>query len=348
MKQWASDLGFDLVGIARAEPLPDHRDHLLNWVEQGRHTGMKWLANNIELRCDPTQVLPGCKSVIVVGVNYYTDNPGDTPPFIPPYCVGGDSDEPIGRIARYAQFADYHKTIGKQVKKLTRKIDDEYGTESRRYVDTGPVLEKVWAQKAGIGFIGKNGCLINQRQGSWFLLGVILTPLELTPDKAIETDFCGTCSACIDACPTDAIVSPGVLDSGRCLSYLTIEHRDEIEDDLKSHFTEWLFGCDICQDVCPYNKKLAKKVFLSCEVGEEPQNFPPCEVGGELKEGSSSNILGDPIHPPALPLREILDLKDKDQLLDYIGRKSPLRRAGLEGLKRTAELITMNIKRKQI
>ncbi len=328
VKQIAIDIGFDIVGVARAEQLREHRDHVNRWLDDGHHASMSWLAKGVDRRCDPSEILVGCRSVVVVGVNYYQGNSGNTPPLIPPYFAGGEgneytnfiereSSEPVGRIAQYAQFADYHKTMGKKAKQLSMLIANETGADCRWYVDTGPILEKVWAQRAGLGFIGKNGCLIHPRKGSYFLLGVILTTLALEPDPMIESNRCGTCTNCLDACPTDAFTEPGVLDCGRCLSYLTIEHRDAIPYDLQPFFKEWLFGCDVCQDVCPYNVKFAKPITEPC-------------------------ILGEPMHPPVQHLLEILKLRDKEQFLDYIGRKSPLRRAGLEGLKRTTKLLIRN------
>ncbi|MDP8229214.1 MAG: tRNA epoxyqueuosine(34) reductase QueG [Candidatus Electryoneaceae bacterium] len=355
VKRWAYEIGFDLVGIARAESLTlDEADHLKHYRSEGYYAEMKWLTRDIQRRQDPRLVLPECQSVVVVGVNYHRSQSHDV------------ADEPVGRIAQFARSADYHKTMEKKVREFARRIEriplseEDVGSKegvlnpeeshpTKWYVDTGPVMEKVWAHRAGLGFIGKITLLIHPRRGSYFFLGVILTVLDLdeTPPLSPPTivrggivntpttmaNGCGTCTACLDACPTGALIEPGVLDSRRCLSYLTIEHRGDIPENLKSHFTEWLFGCDVCQDVCPYNVKFAIPIS------------PPCEVGGELKEGADYNILGKPIHPPAIPLKEILVLEEKEQFLDYIDRRSSLRRTGLERLKRTAELILVNQER---
>ena len=328
VKRWAYEIGFDLVGIARAEALTlDEADHLKHYLSEEYNADMAWLAHDIERRLDPSLVLPVCRSIVVVGVNYHH----------PPSQSDEIYDEPMGRIAQFARSADYHKTMGNKVRELARRMEkiptillkwgiklglppSQESPQVKGFVDTGPVMEKVWAHRAGLGFIGKNTLLIHPRRGSYFLLGIILTTskLDVTSPTTVGVESgCGTCTACLDACPTGALIDPGVLDSRRCLSYLTIEHRGDIPDDLKPYFTEWLFGCDVCQEVCPYNVKFAS----------------PADDGG---------ILGTAIHPPAIPLREILDFEHQEQFLEFIGHTSPLRRAGLEKLKQTAELMLIN------
>ncbi len=310
VKTRARNAGFDLVGIAEAERLTTEHDHFIRWLEEGYGAEMEWLARDPHRRSDPRRLLDGCRSVIVVGVNYFRPDTERS--------VEGGLEARRGRIARYARFEDYHLTMGKRLRRLVGAIREEAGVPfaAKWYVDTGPVLEKVWAQRAGLGFIGKNTCLINSRRGSWLLLGVILTSLDLSPDPPARS-MCGTCRSCIDACPTGALSEPGVLDARRCLSYLTIEHRGRVEPDLAASFDGWLFGCDICQEVCPFNGKFQR----------------PAAAGSPL---------GKPIHPAGLPLREILDLKDGAEFIEYVGTHSPLRRAGLDGIVRTARILQEN------
>jgi epoxyqueuosine reductase len=297
--------------VARAEPLEKEGEFLRIWLAQGRHADMTWLADRPERRIDPARVLSDCRSVIVVGANYHRPGVSEET-----QRDDGSPRKPEGRIAQYAQRVDYHRTLGRRVRNLARRIVGELGGQAaaRPYVDTGPVLEKAWAQRAGLGFIGKNTCLIHPKRGSWFLLGTILTSVELEADAPVP-EGCGACRRCLDACPTGALVEPGVLDSGRCLSYLTIEHRGEkIEEHWKPFFQEWLFGCDVCQEVCPYNRKFEAR----------------SDEGG---------ILGRYLHPPTIPVEEILALESEEAALERFGRRSPLRRAGLRGLQRTACLV---------
>ncbi len=238
----AAELGFSAFGVTRAEPVPDDRDRLFQWLTQGFHASMSWMARNAEKRVDLQQVLPGARSVISVALNYYHPQSHNE-------CCGDL------KVSRYAWGDDdYHDIVGKKLARLRDALAQlAPGSKSLTYVDTGPVMEKAIAERAGLGWIGKNACLITRDFGSWVFLGEIITTAELSVDQP-HTDFCGSCSRCLDACPTDAFPSPYVLDAAKCISYQTIEHRGDIPEELSAHFDGWIFGCDICQDVCPWNK----------------------------------------------------------------------------------------------
>jgi epoxyqueuosine reductase len=248
IKQEAQALGFQAVGVSRLEAEAEEAAsprlvRLQEWLRRGYHGAMAWLVREPARRADPQAVLPGCRSVISLGLNYYT---------------GHRADERLGngRIARYAWGRDYHDVLGDKLEQLERAIHAlAPGARTRTYVDTGPVMEKAWAQQAGLGWIGKHSNLVSDRYGSWLVLGEILTTLTLDPD-APGADLCGTCSLCVAACPTGAITEPYVVDARRCISYLTIElHKpgDRIPEDLAARMGNRIFGCDDCLDVCPYN-----------------------------------------------------------------------------------------------
>jgi epoxyqueuosine reductase len=249
-------LGFDAVGIAAADFLEQDDHALTQWLAEGRNGGMVYMAREPHRRSRPQEVLPGAKTVIVLAMNYA---PADTE-------RGAARRVPaVGRISRYAWGKDYHHVIEERLAQLEAFIRNAAGpgTDCRSYVDHGPVLEKAFARHAGIGFIGKNTLLITEEFGSWVFLSVILTTLELEPGPA-QTSHCGSCRLCLDACPTGALTAPYQLDANRCISYLTIENKGEIPDELKSKLDGWVFGCDICQEVCPYNahpKPTAVKAF---------------------------------------------------------------------------------------
>lgn len=272
IKQAARELGFDVVGISvlpsKPAHLPDHEcssptgdliGRLNEWLRRGFHATMAWMARDPERRADPTLVLPGCRSIISVGMNYYTEQRADERP--------GN-----GRIARYAWGKDYHHILGDRLTQLVERIATlAPDSRHRAYVDTGPVMEKAWAQQAGLGWIGKHSNLVSAQFGSWLLLGEILTTLELEPDEA-GTDLCGTCTLCLRACPTGAITEPYVVDAGRCISYLTIELRGAeppLAGDLRRGLGNRIFGCDDCLDICPYN--------LQAEPTSEP-GFQPTSL----------------------------------------------------------------------
>jgi epoxyqueuosine reductase len=240
----ARSLGFDLVGITSAEP-SRYRNYYRQWLDTGQVGEMDYLAERFDERTDPTTYLPGARSVICVAKNYYSE--------LEP--VADEQRSTQGRIARYALGEDYHEIIKYRLYDLADWLRAEVpGARTRCGVDTVPVMEKELAARAGIGWQGKNTCVINDQIGSWILLGEVLTTLELPADDP-AIDRCGTCTRCIDACPTGAITEPYRLDARRCISYLTIEHREEIADDLQRGIGEWMYGCDICQDVCPWNKR---------------------------------------------------------------------------------------------
>jgi epoxyqueuosine reductase len=243
IKARARDLGFDLCGIARAEHYPE-LDVLPDWLAQGYAGDMAWMARNADRRADVRHVVPGACSVIVTGTLYNTNRPYS------------DHQAPeVARISRYAWGDDYHDVLKARLEALLAwmRARSPAAFEARTYVDTGPVQERVYAQYAGLGWIGKNTCLINPELGSWLFLAEIICTLELDADTQ-GLEQCGSCTKCLEACPTGALVEPGVLDSRRCISYLTIEHRGSIPDEHREAMATHVYGCDICQEVCPYNR----------------------------------------------------------------------------------------------
>ncbi|HEY1685593.1 MAG TPA: tRNA epoxyqueuosine(34) reductase QueG [Tepidisphaeraceae bacterium] len=241
IKEQARQLGFDLVGITQTAP-SQRSDYFRQWLDNNQQGSMRWMQERFAERTDPRVYMPAAKSIICVGMNYYVPLNQET------------RREDQGRIARYALGDDYHELIKSRLHTLADWMRNRWpGTETRACVDTAPLLEKDLAARAGLGWIGKHTCVINETIGSWFFLGEVLTSLELPPD-APATDHCGTCTRCIDACPTQAITAPYQLDARRCISYLTIEHRDEIDPSLQGQIGDWLYGCDICEDVCPHNR----------------------------------------------------------------------------------------------
>lgn len=235
----ARQLGFDRCGIARAGHV-DPEDRLGQWLARGFHADMDWMAARKELRQDTTLKLPGARSVVAVARNYYHPDP--------PHAA----DAP--RVARYARGRDYHKVLKKPLKALgafIETLDPEARWEIG--VDSAPFMERAWAERAGVGWVGKNSLILNREMGSWFFLGVLVTTLELAPDEPLPP-HCGTCRACIDACPTQAIVEDGVVDARQCISYQTIENRGDIPQEIQDRMKPWVFGCDICQEVCPWNR----------------------------------------------------------------------------------------------
>ena len=256
VKNKARELGFTHAGISRAEPLGAESAHLVEWLARGLHASMSWMGRNVERRSDPSAIVPGAKTVICVGLNYFA-------PFQHPH------DPSRGKISRYAWGEDYHRIMGEKLEALQTWIGHEFpGSSSRAYVDTGPVMEKAWAQRSGVGWIGKHTNVITRDRGSWIFLGELITTVTMEPDPP-ETDHCGTCALCMEACPTQAIVEPYLLDANLCISYLTIEHRGPLDGEVTRHFDGWIFGCDVCQDVCPWNRKFAAET--------EEQGFSPRE-----------------------------------------------------------------------
>jgi epoxyqueuosine reductase len=247
----AHGLGFDLVGIARVHPVP-HLDVYHSWIAQGYHGEMGYMArpDRVERREDPGKIVPSARSVICVGLNYYSD----------PLPAHFERHPSCGLISNYAWGMDYHDLMMPRLESLAAFIGAEAGAETgcnvtcRAYVDTGPVLERAYAARAGLGFIGKNTCLIHPRMGSWLFLGEILVDVELDPAMEQMSTSCGTCRRCLDACPTGALVAPYVLDARRCISYLTIELKGSIPCEFRSLMSNWIYGCDICQVVCPWQR----------------------------------------------------------------------------------------------
>jgi epoxyqueuosine reductase len=241
IKNEAQKLGFLFCGIAKADFLEDEAPRLESWLNKNMHGEMAYMENHFDKRLDPRLLVDGAKSVISLGINYYTDQRQDDPS--------------APKISKYAYGIDYHTVIKDKLKQLLQIINEEIGeVGGRAFVDSAPVLDKAWARKAGMGWIGKNSNLLNKKAGSFFFLAELIIDLELEYDIAPTADHCGTCTNCIDACPTDAIVGPYVVDGSRCISYLTIELKNEIPQEFKGKMDNWMFGCDVCQDVCPWNR----------------------------------------------------------------------------------------------
>ncbi len=304
IKGRAPELGFDLVGIASIEPVPE-LSFYKDWAAAGYAGQMEYLQRNVDKRTAETAIIPEAKSVIVCAMVYNTDRPLST-----------EMHDPArGWISRYAWGDDYHEVLKSKLFELLDFIKLESTEEviGRIYVDTGPVVDRVYAKYAGIGWFGKNTCIINQQKGSWFFLGEIITNLELEYDAPVP-DRCGTCNRCIEACPTDAILEPYVLDARKCISYLTIELQEEIPLELRDGMGNHIFGCDICQDVCPWNRK--------APITDAPE-FQPRE---------------DLFHPDLIELAKLSAENFSEPF-----RKSPIKRTKLRGLLRNIAVAMGNL-----
>ncbi|MES2873866.1 MAG: tRNA epoxyqueuosine(34) reductase QueG [Bacteroidota bacterium] len=241
IKSEAKRLGFLSCGISEAGFLEEESPLLESWLKDRCHGEMSYMENHFDKRLDPRKLVDGARSVISLSLNYYTDQ------------LQLDPEAP--KISRYAYGEDYHFVIKNKLRSLIESITENIGeVNGRAFVDSAPVLDKAWAKKSGLGWIGKNSNLINKKAGSYFFLAEIITDLDLDYDIAPSKDHCGTCTKCIDACPTEAIVAPYIVDGSKCISYLTIELKNEIPSEFKGKMDNWMFGCDICQDVCPWNK----------------------------------------------------------------------------------------------
>jgi len=242
IKAKALELGFADCGFSKAESLPEDATRLREWLEAGRHARMGYMSNHFEKRTDPTMLVEGARSVISLLFNYYTDKTQE------------DAQAPV--ISKYAYGRDYHFVMKERMHQLFGFIQSlQPGTKGRVFVDSAPVLDRAWARKAGLGWIGKNSCLISRNLGSFVFIGEIILNLDLTYNQVPESDFCGSCRRCVEACPTGAIMEGRTLDSQRCISYQTIENKGEISPKLTGRMEGRVFGCDICQDVCPWNRK---------------------------------------------------------------------------------------------
>lgn len=279
VKQRALALGFEAVGITDLSP-PPHGDRLTAWLEQGMAGVMRYMHRQAHRRLEPATIVPGATRAVVVTRNYYRPDPPPRPG--------------AGRVAKYARGRDYHHALRRPLAALADSIRSlgDARTLAKPYVDAGPVPERELAQRAGIGWIGKNTMLIDPTHGSYSFIASVLTDLALAPDPPFEADRCGTCRRCLDACPTGAFPEERLLDSRRCISYLTIEHRGAIADDFATLLGDWVFGCDICQDVCPWNEKFARTA--DDPVLEQDAALAQLDLGGlaEVSDGAFDRRYG--------------------------------------------------------
>lgn len=255
VKQTATQLGFDFCGIAKAEFLNEDARRLENWLNKGMHGDMHYMQNHFELRVDPQKLVPGAKSVITLLMNYFPEQKQQNPDY---------------KISKYAYGKDYHDVIREKLNSFLKILRNEIGDfAGRGFVDSAPVLERAWAQKSGVGWIGKNGNIINKQKGSFYFIATLITDVELIADDPYSKDYCGSCTKCIDSCPTAAILPGKIVDGSKCISYFTIELKDAlIPEKMKGQFDNWAFGCDTCQDVCPWNR------FSSPTTEDEFTPFP--------------------------------------------------------------------------
>jgi epoxyqueuosine reductase len=239
IKQLALQNGFDYCGIAKAQPLDEDARRLEKWLQQGMHGSMKYMENYFDLRVDPTKLVPGAKSVITLLKNYYPSQ-----------------SNVASQVSKYAYGKDYHEVIKASLRKIIFELQEKLGQfAGRGFVDSAPVLERSWAQRSGLGWIGRNGNLITKQTGSFFFIATLIIDVDLNYDDPFAKDFCGSCKRCIEACPTEAILPDKTISGSKCISYFTIELKDEIiPEEMKGKFQNWMFGCDICQDVCPWNR----------------------------------------------------------------------------------------------
>lgn len=297
IKAEAKRLGFSFCGVAKAGFLEDEAPRLENWLSKNYNGKMDYMNNHFDKRLDPRLLVENAKSVISLSLNYYTEEK--------------QTDNNAPKISKYAFGKDYHFVIKDKLKHLLRFMEENIGeVNGRAFVDSAPVLDKAWARKAGLGWTGKNTNLISKESGSFFFIAELIVDLELNYDDSFAEDFCGTCTKCIDACPTDAIIAPYIVDGSRCISYLTIELKEQIPIEFKGKMDNWAFGCDVCQDVCPWNR------FAVPHQNEEFKSHP-----------------------------DLLNLNKKDweeitsDIFSEVFRKSAIKRTKLEGLKRNISFL---------
>lgn len=297
IKSLAHELGFSYCGISKAEFLKEEAPQFEEWLKRGYQGKMSYLENYFDKRLDPTLLVPGAKSVISLLYNYY-----------PEKDLASDNEL---KIAKYAYGEDYHFVVKDKLKILFERLQESVGDiQCRVFVDSAPVMERAWAKKSGLGWIGKNSLLLNKTAGSFYFLAEIILDLEFEYDGPVK-DYCGTCTACMDACPTDAIAEPYVVDGSKCISYFTIELKEEIPASVKGKFENWIFGCDICQDVCPWNR---------FSKPHEESKFLPNPALSTMTESDWKEITAD--------------------VFQKIFKDSPVKRTKLEGLKRNIRFVT--------
>jgi len=282
IKKLAAAVGFDRCGIAKVEPI-GRGEYLKEWLRQGHAGSMDYLHRNLNIRLDPAQILPKARSAIVVALNYKQSPPP----------VETDRDAPRGRVAMYAWGEDYHGVLRDKLRSLVDRLraalPDPF--ETRICVDTAPIVERELAAAAGIGWIGKNTLVLHQDLGSYFFLGVIITTLESQLDEPAE-DHCGSCTACLDACPTQAFPTPYQMDASRCISYLTIEHRGDISKPFQGMMKEWVFGCDVCQEVCPFNRHAPATTEPRFTAARTPPSLDVSEILGWTDDDHHGHVRG--------------------------------------------------------
>lgn len=300
IKSKVKSLGFEFCGIAQAGFLDEDARRLEQWLKKDYHGKMSYMENHFDLRTDPTRLVPNAKSVITLLYNYFPEE------------VNNDPD---AKISKYAYGEDYHEVIRPKLRALLHHIQDQIGdVQGRGFVDSAPVLERAWAQKSGLGWIGKNAQLIHKQAGSFFFIATLIVDIELTYDDPFAKDYCGSCTRCIDACPTDAIVSPSVVDGSRCISYLTIELKDElIPHQFEGKMDNWIFGCDICQDVCPWNRLARPQAKSELQPNEHLLQFD---------------------------IQDWMQLEE--ETFKTLFKNSPLKRSKWKGLKRNVSFIHSN------
>ncbi len=299
IKDFALESGFSTIGFASASKSISGFELFTEWIAKGYHADMKWLDKNHEKRQNIENILPGAKTVIVTTTNYLTD-------------FSYHNLNSYGKISRYAWGDDYHNVILPKLELIAEKISELFPCSiSKCYVDTGPILEKQWAVAAGIGWQGKNSLIMNKKDGSWFFIGIIITTAEFEPDSPLA-DHCGKCDLCMKSCPTDAIIAPKVIDSNKCISYWTIEAKADrdIPFDIAGNMNSWIFGCDICQDVCPWNRKV-KPVY--------------------------DKVFSPRLGQTQLKLDDLIEMTDEDFRLRF--SNSPVKRPKLAGMKRNANIL---------
>lgn len=296
IKTLATEAGFLHCGISKAEFLEEEAPRLESWLKDAMHGQMQYMENYFDKRLDPRKLVPGAKSVVTLLYNYYTPEK--------------QRDPEAPKVSMYAYGEDYHYVVKRKMRSLVERITEEIGeVEGRAFVDSAPVLDKAWAVKSGSGWMGKHTNVIRKQEGSYFFIAELIIDLELEPDSPV-TDHCGKCTACIDACPTGAIIQPYTVDGSRCISYFTIELKDAIPQEFKGQFDDWMFGCDICQEVCPWNR--------FAKPHNEP-DFAPREGMLEMKREDWVELTKD--------------------VFNQLFRKSAVKRTGYEGLKRNIRFL---------